>query len=285
MRVAVIVSTYNQPQHLRRALAGYLRQQHPPDELIVADDGSDDETRAVLREFGAQAPFVVRHLRHEHAGWRKNTIFNRALTTVTADYVIVSDGDCIPRPDFIATHVRNARPRTFLAGSDFRLPQNVTDAVTPDDILTGAIFRPARLRQLGLPWRRLAIKLWAGRRLGRLLDVLNFSPGRWGGSNASTWRSGLLAINGFDERFLVPGKEDVEMGERLRNLGYTCRHIRHQTTCLHLNHERGYWRMGEIGQNLAILAETRATRRTTTPLGLAQAASAFTVDNYGAGAR
>lgn len=285
MRVAVILSTFNQPGHLRRALCGYLHQQRPPDEVIIADDGSGPETRDVIREFGAQAPFPVRHFRHDHDGWRKNAIVNRALATTTVDYIIFSDGDCIPRPDFIAAHVRRAHPLTFLSGGDYRLPENVTQAITLTDIHDGTVFQLARLRELGLPAGSKTAKLRVGPAFGRALDFLNFSPARWGGSNASTWRSALLAVNGLDERFTFPGKDDVEMGVRLHNLGCRSRHIRHQAICLHLNHAKGYWRYDEMDKNLGFLHESRATRRTATPQGIAQAATPFTVTDYGAGSR
>jgi glycosyltransferase involved in cell wall biosynthesis len=285
MRVAVILSTYNQPQHLRRALAGYLRQVRPPDELLVADDGSGEETRSVVREFGAQAPFTARLFRHDHDGWRKNAIVNRALAGADADYIIMSDGDCIPRPDFVAAHLRNARPGAFLSGGDCRLPQNVTDAVTISHIMSGEIFKLSRLHELGLPAGSKTLNLTVGPRLGAVLDMFNISPARWCGSNASTWRSALLEVNGLDERFSFPGKDDVEMGNRMRNLGLRTRHVRHQAICLHLNHEKGYWRYDEMDKNMAILNETISTRRTATPFGIAQAATAFTVEDCGAGSR
>ena len=281
MRVAVILSTYEQPQHLRRALVGYLRQQRPPDEIIVADDGSGPATAAVVRAFGGQAPFPVRLCRHDHDGWRKNAIVNRAIGATQADYLILSDCDCIPRPDFIAAHLRNARPDAFLAGGDYRLPENVTAAVTRDDILDGAVFRLDRLHELGLPPGSKTLKLTVGPRLAAVIDRLNLSRARWGGSNASTWRSALLRVNGLDERFSFPGKDDVELGERLRHLGLHGRHIRHQAICLHLHHGRGYWRYHEMDRNLALLRETVASRRVVTPQGIAQAATPFTIDGGG----
>jgi len=282
MRVAVILSTFEQPEHLRRALAGYLRQTRPPDELLVADDGSGESTRAVIRDFAAQAAFPVRHVRHEHnGGWRKPAIVNRAIATATADYVILSDGDCIPRPDFVAAHVRCARPRTFLAGGDYRLPENVTAALTVADVLDGSAFRLDRLRALGLPSNAKTLKLTVGPRLGALLDALNLSPARMGGSNASTWRDALLAVDGLDERFVYPCKEDVEMGERLRNLGFRTRHVRHQAICLHLHHARGYWNYEKTKENLRLLADTKKSGRTVAALGLKQSSIPFTVDRLG----
>ena len=283
MRVTVILSTFKQPLHLRRALCGYLFQTRPPDELIVADDGTNEDNREILRDFGARAPFAVRHYRHEHDGWRKNAIVNRAIAGTSSDYIILSDGDCIPRPDFIAAHERNARPKTFLAGGDYRLPQNVTDAITAAHIESGAVFRRDFLLGLGLPPKTKRVKLTISPHWGRWLDALNVSPARWGGSNASTWRADLLAVNGLDESFTAPCKDDVEMGERLRNLGLATRHIRYQAICLHLNHSREYWREGENIENLSKLGETVRTGRTRTARGIAEADGNFTVDSYGGG--
>jgi glycosyltransferase involved in cell wall biosynthesis len=280
-RVAVILSTFNQPFHLQRVLAGYLRQLRPPDELLIADDGSGDETRAVIAAFAAQSAFPVTHLRHDHDGWRKPAIVNRAIAATNADYVILSDGDCIPRSEFVAIHLREARPRAFLAGGDFRLPPDVTAAVAVADVLTGSVFQRSRLRELGLPPRRAKLrKFLRGARLGRLLDALNLSPARMGGSNSSTWRDDLLAVNGLDERFRFPCKEDVEMGQRLRNLGLRGRHIRHQTLCLHLHHERGYWDYERTADNLRMLRETVSSRRTCAPEGLSRTSVPFTATRY-----
>ena len=284
MRVTVILSTFQQPLHLRRALNGYLYQTRPPDEQIVADDGTNEDNREIMREFGARAQFAVRHYRHAHDGWRKNAIVNRAIAGTNSEYIILSDGDCIPRPDFIAAHVRHARPKTFIAGGDYRLPQNVTDAITLDHIASGAVFRRDFLLGLGLSAKSKRVKLTISPGWGRWLDMLNVSPARWGGSNASTWRADLLAVNGLDESFTAPCKDDVEMGERLRNLGLATRHIRYQAICLHLNHSREYWREGENVENLSKLGETIRTRRIRTARGIAEADDKFTVESYGRGA-
>ncbi len=281
MRVAVLISTFNQPVHLRRTLRGYLYQQRPPDELLIGDDGSEAETAEVIREFGALAKFPVRHFRHEHNGWQKHSIFNRALATTTCDYIIFTDGDCIPRPDYVAAHLRCARPNTFLSGGDYRLPENVTQAITNADIDNGSVFKTERLRELGLPPSSKTIKLTVGPTLGRFLDALNVSTARWGGSNSSTWRAGLLAVNGMDERFNSPGKDDVEMGLRLLNLGYRSKHVRHQAVCLHLYHGKGYWLHDQMDKNFQLLNDTRTTGRSATPHGIKETSKPYTVTDYG----
>ena len=77
--IGVVVSTYNAPEYLRRVLEGYRVQSRYPDELIVADDGSTEETARVVESFAAEAPFAVRHVWHEDNGFRLAQIRNRAI--------------------------------------------------------------------------------------------------------------------------------------------------------------------------------------------------------------
>ena len=76
--LAVVITTYNWPTALEAVLAGYLSQQRAPDELLIADDGSRDETRTVIEAFQATAPFTVKHIWHPDEGFPAGAIRNRA---------------------------------------------------------------------------------------------------------------------------------------------------------------------------------------------------------------
>ena len=104
MLTAVIVTTYNRPDALAAVLAGYAAQRDAEFELLIADDGSTDDTRRVVDEFKARAKFPVTHVWHEDQGFRAAAIRNRALAATRAEYVIFSDGDCVPSPRFVAQH-------------------------------------------------------------------------------------------------------------------------------------------------------------------------------------
>lgn len=95
---AVIISTYNSPEYLQRVLYGYINQTVLPDELLVADDGSTDETKRVIDDAIKVAPFPIRHIWHEDAGFRLARIRNLAVKDATSDYIVISDGDCVPHP-------------------------------------------------------------------------------------------------------------------------------------------------------------------------------------------
>jgi len=127
-RVSVILSTFNQPRPLALALRGYGRQTHSDFEVIVADDGSGPETAHVVQRAREQG-LNVRHAWQDDRGFRKTEALNRAIGVARGAYLIFSDGDCIPRDDFVATHARLAEPDRFLSGGYLKLPESVTRAV------------------------------------------------------------------------------------------------------------------------------------------------------------
>ncbi len=267
MRISVILSTYNQPDWLEKVLWGYALQTHADFELVVADDGSGPATRERIARFEAESERRVLHVWQEDDGFQKTRILNKAIVACGGDYLIFSDGDCIPRGDFVAVHAAHARPGRFLSGGYFKLPLATSQAITREDIRTGDAFRPAWLRAHGLPFTPKIAKLAARGAGARFLNAVTTTKPTWNGHNASGWKADLVAANGFDERMQYGG-EDRELGERLWNAGLKSTQIRYSAVCVHLDHGRGYVRPEMIARNDAIRAETRRLRRTRTPFGI-----------------
>lgn len=234
---SVVLSTYERPGRLERALRGYARQTHGDFELLVADDGSGPRTAEVVERVRRDTGLVVRHLWHEDRGFRKCEILNHAIRAARGAYVILSDGDCVPRDDFVAAHVRLASPGRFLSGGALRLSRETSRQVTVDDVDTGRLFGARWLRARGWrPGHRTA-RLTRSRPLAALLDGLTPTAATLNGGNASVWREALLEANGFDMR-LGYGGEDRELGERLVRKGLRGRQVRHRAVLVHLWHER-----------------------------------------------
>lgn len=265
--LSVIISTYNQPAWLELALRGYAAQTFTDFEVVVADDGSGPDTRALLDRLRASLPFPLRHVWHEDDGFRKTIILNRALTASVGDYLVFTDGDCIPRADFLAQHATLRRPGHFLSGGYYKLPAGLSAAITPADVASQRCFDLAWLRARGLPRTIKNLKLSARGRTADLLNRLTPTRATWNGMNASGWRTDLVAANGFDERMQYGG-EDRELGERLRNAGLRARQIRYRAVCLHLHHGRGYVTPDMLARNAAIRAATRREGRVRTAFGL-----------------
>jgi glycosyltransferase involved in cell wall biosynthesis len=238
MRVDVIVATYNEPRWLEKCLWGYAVQTHAAFGVIVADDGSGPETAAVV-ERAASAGLRVRHVWHEDRGYRKCEILNRAIAASDADYLVFTDGDCVPRRDFVEVHAALARPGRFLSGGALRLSREASEAITADDVRTGRFATPRWLRAHGWKAGRKRLRLLPRGRAGALLDALTPTGATWNGGNASTWRSAVVAVNGFDAG-LTYGGQDRAFGERLVNAGFRGVQVRHRAVCLHLEHDRPY---------------------------------------------
>jgi glycosyltransferase involved in cell wall biosynthesis len=235
MRIAVIVTTYNRPDALAAVFEGYLAQTDRDFELIVADDGSGEETRAVVEEFAGRAPFAVRHVWQEDRGFRAAAIRNKALAATDADYIIFTDGDCIPARDFIAQHRRLAEAGWFLSANRVLLSERFTR-----DVLARRL--PVH-RWSFARW----VAAWLRRDINRLLPLVRLPDGefrkrdgaRWEGAktcNLSATRADLLYVNGLDERYAGWGLEDSDLVIRLLHAGVRHKSARFAASVFHLWH-------------------------------------------------
>lgn len=265
MRISVIITTYNQPAWLEKVLWGFAAQSLRDFEVVVADDGSGEETRRVIEGARPDLP-ALRHVWHEDRGFGKCEILNKAIIAAAGDYLVFTDGDCIPRRDFLAVHERLARPGSFLSGGYIKLPMDVSRAIDRDDVTSGRATDLGWLRSHGARGRQMA-RLGVPRGMGALLDLLTPTRASFNGHNASVWKTDALAVNGFDER-MGWGGLDREFGERLENAGIRGRQIRHRALVVHLDHPRGYKKPEIVARNLGIRRETRSTRRTRAVQGL-----------------
>lgn len=239
MQISVVLSTYNSPLWLEKVLWGYSCQTFRDFELVIADDGSDERTRVLIDRMRSETGLPIRHVWQEDQGFRKCRILNKAILQSAFDYLVFSDGDCIPRQDFLAVHAREATVGHYLSGSYFKLPMTTSEAISRADIVSGNCFRLAWLRQHGLQGLRKTLKLRAGPRLAPFLNRVTTTPCNLKGSNASAWKRDVVAVNGFDER-MPWGGEDREFGVRLQNAGIKPRHVRFNAIVIHLDHARGY---------------------------------------------
>lgn len=267
MFASVIFTTYNHPKWLEKTLWGFSAQTYRDFEIIVADDGSDEDTREVVEAIQEQIDIPITHLWQEDDGFQKCRILNKAIVASQGEYLIFTDGDCIPHPDFVRNHVELARENTLLSGGYFKLPLDVSRAITREDILDGNSTRPSWLLRNGVSFTPKITKLISNPVLGAILDTLTITRATWNGHSSSTWKKHVLETNGFDERMQYGG-QDREFGERLINMGLKTRQVRYRCSCAHLDHGRGYARPESIAKNRDIREHTRKNRVTRTDYGI-----------------
>jgi len=267
VKTAVIVTTYNRPDALEAVLAGYRAQRGAAFELIVADDGSADETRNIVERFRQLAPFPVEHVWQEDRGFRAAAIRNRAVAATRADYVIFSDGDCIPSRHFVAQHERLAERGWFVAGNRVLLSERLTCRVLRESL---------RLHEWPFgSW----LAAWARRDANRLLPLFalpgngwrKFAPQRWEGiktCNLAAWRDDLISVNGLDEAYSGWGLEDSDLVIRLLHAGIRHKSARFAVPVFHLWHREND--RSRLADNQRRLDALLGSQRTRAELGVSQ---------------
>lgn len=267
MAISVIISTYNQPKWLEKTLWGYQFQTFHDFEIVIADDGSGEETQEIIAKAQNESNFPIKHAWHEDNGFQKTIILNKATLLTKHDYLVFTDGDCIPRHDFLATHMKYACAGRFLSGGYCKLPLELSRSISKDDIQTGKAFDVRWLKQQGKLSGSSKRKLSLSSPMSKFADFITTTKPTWNGCNSSTWRKHIIDVNGHNEEMQYGG-QDREMGERLLNLGLKPIHIRHQAILLHLDHKRGYKTQESIDKNLKVRAETKKSGITVTPYGI-----------------
>lgn len=266
-KLSVIISTYNAEAWLEKVLWGYSCQTFKDFEIVIADDGSGPKTKALLDRFINEYKLNINHVWQEDDGFQKSRILNKAIVACKSDYIVMSDGDCIPRADFLEIHHKNKEVGHFLSGGYFMLPMNISQKIDKNDVFSAHCFDVKWLKSNGLKSSFKNNKLSAKGYKSTLLNTFTPTKPSWNGHNASGWKTDIIAINGFDERMQYGG-QDRELGERLVNKGIKPKQIRYSAVCVHLDHKRGYKTPESINKNLAIRSETKTENKTWTDFGI-----------------
>jgi glycosyltransferase involved in cell wall biosynthesis len=261
---SVIISVYNKVDFFRLVVAGFERQTNKDFELVIADDGSNEQfvnaAKATLDASGIPYKYVWQ----EDIGWRKNKALNGAVLASSADWIIIIDGDCIPHSHFVDEHLRHAAPKRMLTGRRVNLMPKPSNWLTPARVRAG-ILEWGYL--LFWPWllKGYYILYFKGWYLPWLDKFVNRGPKGLLGCIMSMAKEDLLAINGFDERYNAPGTgEDSDPDYRLRLLGVTERSIVNIAVQYHLWHKE----LPQPSVNTDLFKEVKAKKQMWTPYGI-----------------
>jgi glycosyltransferase involved in cell wall biosynthesis len=233
--ISVIVTTYNREDALEAVLRSLGQQTDGDFEIVVADDGSRAATAKAVEAWKAKVGHRVALVWHEDRGFRAAEIRNRAILASRGSYCIFLDGDCIVRPDFVATHRRLAERGSFVTGNRILLSSSLTEKVLAENLspeawgfakwvaerLRGGVNRLSALPRLPLgPLRWLRQNAWRGAR----------------SCNLAIWRSDLDRIDGFDADYSGWGKEDSDIIVRLLHASIKRKDGAFATGVIHLWH-------------------------------------------------
>ena len=229
MKVSLVITTYNNPLGLKKAAESANHQTRPPDEVIVADDGSDEKTAEVVKHFAEIAPFPVAHVWQEDRGFRAAMIRNKAITISSGDYIILLDGDCVMNRHFVADHELLSEEGCFIQGKRILVSRS---AVTAFDC--GVADSPVVLTYMALLG-----KITNAHHLFRLPRYPGFKNRKLKGiksCNMSFFKKDIIAVNGFNEDFEGWGNEDSELACRFFKYGLFKKVHPFMAVCFHLWH-------------------------------------------------
>jgi glycosyltransferase involved in cell wall biosynthesis len=269
VKVGVVISTYRRPDALELVLLGYARQTRAPDEVLIADDGSDDATGETIDRVAAETDLPIVHVWHSDRGFGKTEALDRAIRAARSDYLIFTDHDCIPRADFVEVHERLAAPGRFLSGGYVKLSEATTETLGAEDVTSGRAFDPDWLEASGTSLGRYRLRLLPDGARAAALDRLTPTRPTWNGMSSSTWRAELERVNGFDLDFRYGGL-DRELGLRLENAGLKGRQVRHRAVVLHLHHDRPYRDEAQVRAQLERRRAVRRSGKVRTERGIAE---------------
>ncbi|MFL6721074.1 MAG: glycosyltransferase [Sphingomonas sp.] len=137
-RVSIAMATYNGGPYIAEQLASFVAQHRQPDELVVCDDGSSDDTVEQIERFAQTAPFAVRIARNaERLGYSDN--FAKAISLCSGDIIFISDQDDRWFATKIATVERKLQERP-----DLLMVVNDQEIVENGEALGTTIFRNNR---------------------------------------------------------------------------------------------------------------------------------------------
>ena len=249
LTTSLIISTYNREDALEMVLLSVLNQSELPDEVIIADDGSQNDTRELIERYQAKFATKLVHCWHEDLGFRAGQIRNKAIAMATQDYVISVDGDMVLHEDFIKMHKKAAWSGRFIQGSRVLLSDSTTRKVIENKQLSVSFFEKGirnRLNSYFSPF---------------LSKIISRSTTKLEGTrtcNMAFWKSDFVRINGFNEDIVGWGREDTEMAVRLMNTGVKRYNLKFAGFGYHLFHPENSREM--LSVNDGILSKTITER-------------------------
>lgn len=231
MNLSVIVTTYNRPDSLKKVLEGLLNQTRLPREIIVADDGSTEETSHLVNEIArSSSESSVLHVWHEDLGFRAAEIRNKAILKSSGDYIISLDGDCIPERHFIQDHLLLAKTGYFFQGKRVLVERDLEEDFN--------FFHTSKTLKLAA--NTLKGNISNAHHLIRVPFFPALTTTKMSGirsCNMGFFRADLFAVNGFNQDFKGWGREDSELAARLYKYGLKRREHPFMAVCFHLWHQ------------------------------------------------
>jgi len=259
INTSLVLSTYNWPEALALVLKSIANQTQLPDEVIIADDGSKEETKILIDSLKLNFPVPIKHIWHEDDGNRKAIIMNKAIAEATSEYIISIDGDVILHPNFIEDHLMMIEKNVYLYGSRVNIQKSILSELMSTKMINFNFFSKGikkRGRTIRIPFLAKNQKKHS-----------NYSS-KMRGCNFSFWKDDFIKVNGYNEEFSGWGREDSELVLRMHNAGIEAKRLKFAGIVFHIYHNEQS--KSFLDRNDKIQEKTIQQKLTFAPKGINQ---------------
>ncbi len=244
MKTSLIITTYNWKEALQAVLESVKRQTVLPDEVIIADDGSREDTRNTIDQIRETFPVPLIHSWQEDLGFQLAMSRNKAISMTTSEYLIMIDGDMVLSRTFIESHKKVAKPNQFVQGGRVLTDESCSHKIMYDRLIPSIFTKGIRNRKNCITHPLLA----------KIFSYERNNDKATRGCNMAFWKSDVIAINGFNQDFVGWGREDSEFVHRMLNAGKSRLYLKFAGVGYHLYHKENS--RGSLPENDAILENT-----------------------------
>jgi glycosyltransferase involved in cell wall biosynthesis len=228
MTTTLIITTYNWPKALEIVLMGVENQTLLPDEILIADDGSTEETSNLIKKWQTKLKSTIIHSWQEDIGFRLATSRNKAIAKSTGDYIIMIDGDLVLHPNFIKDHVSHCNKNQFVIGTRVLLKDDYSKQLLSKKNINFSVNNNYILAN--------SKNLINNSFLSKICSYKTTSYKQVRGCNMACFKTDLIKVNGFNEDFIGWGREDTEIVVRLLNAKIIRKNVKFNANVLHIFH-------------------------------------------------
>lgn len=235
MKISAIITVRNRSEYLRKCLLSIASQSLVVDEVVVADDGSEENIAGLLRNMSSELPYAIKYARQEFNGFRVARSRNNAALNASGELLVFYDSDIISTKDYIRSFRDNIKQGIFLSSYPIRLTQQQTERLSLIDIINCNYNDLSAKQRNKIKSQFIEDKFYSI--FNNFKTNIKRKHPKLRGGVAAILKEDFFEVNGYDEKFIGWGNEDDNMSKRLYCKGMNGKNPSFNEFPLHLYHE------------------------------------------------
>lgn len=236
-KISVIVTVYNRLEYARNIIISLLHQTKMIDELIFADDGSEEDVANVIKELIAKCPFDIKVVYQKDIGFRLARSRNNGVRVATGEFLVLLDQDIIMPNDFIEKVYEKRKRKTIVSVRGYLTTEDQKNKIQKI-IDTNYDYR----KIYGILYNKkdddFFQKIITKDKIYSFLYKLRLRNrgAKMVGLMSALYKEDYIAINGFDDKYKGWGKEDDDFCNRFYKYGGEVQPVRLKEYLIHMYH-------------------------------------------------